>query len=474
MRTIEAQSKEDRELALKALRWIVNAKRPLQWAELQIALAIQEGQLELDKDDFVEPHDIVEQCGSLVILDELTDTIRLVHYTVEEFLLSVSSIQHEAHLMMANTCINYLLLNDVTHGPYMRMLEKNFLKYPDIGLTVQHAIESKSFLDYSGHYWGYHCRVSGEPEQLIDKALRLIRDPTHLDVVLLVFNSHAIWPYLNYERLIHPMHAASVLGLTGVFSRLLADGTHSVDVRDKMLWKALHSAVESAQDATVGLSLDKGADTNAKNKKDEAPLHQAAPSGDEVIVQKGADTCAKNNEGETPLHKAVRDKDKATIQLLLEKGTDINAKNNEGETPLHHAARDRDEATVQLLLEKGADIMRSVTQARRHYIKQLVMVAQRLSSCCLRRAPTSMRSVTQARRHYIKQLVIVAQRLSSCCLRRAPTSMRSVTQARRHYIKQLVMVAQRLSSCCLRRAPTSMRSVTQARRHYIKQLVIVS
>ena len=365
LRTIEAQSEEDRELALKALRWIVNAKRPLQWPELQIALAIQEGQSELDKDDFVEPHDIVEQCGSLVILDDLTDTIRLVHYTVQEFLLSVSYIQHEAHLMMANTCIDYLLLSDFVDDSYNttmtrhalgpRMQEQCFLHYSMRTM----AMLGKNFLDYSGHYWGYHCRVSGEPEQLIGKAVRLVRDPTRLNLALLVFNSHAIWTYLNCEAPVHPTHAASVLGLPGVLTRLLADGMHDVDVRDKILRTALHRAAETGHDATARLLLEKGANIEATSRNDWTALHFAVAIEHEamirLLVEKGAEINAKNIVGETPLHQAAQCDHKATVQLLLEMGADPNSKNFEDETPLHDAAQRDHQATVQLLLEMGGD-----------------------------------------------------------------------------------------------------------------------
>jgi hypothetical protein len=118
METIEVQPDEDRTLALQALRWIANAERPLRVTELQIALAIGEGEpkSELDEDDFIEVHDIIEQCASLVVMDQQTETVRLVHYTVQEYLLTVSSIRDGVHTMIAKTCLNYLALGDFGAG----------------------------------------------------------------------------------------------------------------------------------------------------------------------------------------------------------------------------------------------------------------------------------------------------------------------------------------------------------------------
>jgi hypothetical protein len=57
-------------------------------SELQEALAVQPGDLELEKDYCIEPQDIIDCCQSLVIHDEPTGFVHFAHYTVQQFLAS--------------------------------------------------------------------------------------------------------------------------------------------------------------------------------------------------------------------------------------------------------------------------------------------------------------------------------------------------------------------------------------------------
>jgi hypothetical protein len=85
MERIQGQLSDQEELAKQVLSWITCAKRPLTTEELQHALAIEIGEAELDKDNITPIEDMVSVCAGLVIVDEESRIIRLVHYTTQEY-----------------------------------------------------------------------------------------------------------------------------------------------------------------------------------------------------------------------------------------------------------------------------------------------------------------------------------------------------------------------------------------------------
>lgn len=61
------------------------AKSPLTTPELQHALAVEAGDVELGEDNIQEIEEVVSVCAGLVTVDEQSDIIRLVHYTTQEY-----------------------------------------------------------------------------------------------------------------------------------------------------------------------------------------------------------------------------------------------------------------------------------------------------------------------------------------------------------------------------------------------------
>jgi hypothetical protein len=85
MDTINGQKPGYRKLAIKVLSWITCAKRPLTTSELRCALAINVGKSELDQGDFSQLEDMVSVYTGLVTVDEQSNIIRLVYYTIQDY-----------------------------------------------------------------------------------------------------------------------------------------------------------------------------------------------------------------------------------------------------------------------------------------------------------------------------------------------------------------------------------------------------
>ncbi|XTI89154.1 hypothetical protein V2W45_1469393 [Cenococcum geophilum] len=135
-----------REIAERLLGWIVHAKRPLKWHEIQgatsINLDIQDVQFESRKLKV----DAKGLCGSLVEYRHSDDTVQLVHLTARTFLL-----HHQTDLQLASLeldltrlCLGYLSLrcfNDCLTDEEMK----------DFVLSGWY-----SFLTYAALHWADH------------------------------------------------------------------------------------------------------------------------------------------------------------------------------------------------------------------------------------------------------------------------------------------------------------------------------
>lgn len=64
---------------------MIHANRPLRVQELQCALAIVEDDDELDPEGLPNSASLVTLCASLVVIDNQSDQISLVHPTAQEY-----------------------------------------------------------------------------------------------------------------------------------------------------------------------------------------------------------------------------------------------------------------------------------------------------------------------------------------------------------------------------------------------------
>jgi hypothetical protein len=65
--------------AMEILKWTFLAQRGLKLEELRHALAVEPEDTELDWDNFVDAERLLDCCLGLVIIDDSTSTVRLVH-----------------------------------------------------------------------------------------------------------------------------------------------------------------------------------------------------------------------------------------------------------------------------------------------------------------------------------------------------------------------------------------------------------
>lgn len=108
--------------------------------------------------------------------------------------------------------------------------------------------------------------------------------------------------------------------------------------------------------------LDSGADPQAKNARQQTPLHLAALAQSaetlEMILHRGGDPNSMDVGGRTPLHSAIVKGSRSCecVRLLVEHGADVNKADTYGYTPLHIAALSEFSACVELLIQHGGHV----------------------------------------------------------------------------------------------------------------------
>ena len=327
-------------LGIRVLMWLHLAKRPLKLNELQHALAVElepgkSGHYELDKDKIPSRKRLLDCCLGLVIVDDETMTVRLTHYTLEEY-FKRSNHSNEYFPNGCSTatdvCLTYLNFGQV---------KADHTRQKDV---VQ-RLEQFPFLEYAACHWGHYAAhdYNDVVPALALKILRTERGGSH-HVALYVL-CRSLWSYFWYNRSSSFMgiHAAASFGLIRYMTQLT--NQQSWDARDGYGRTPLSYAASRGHESVVRLLLERNdVDANSKDKDAQTPLTLAAIGGHEnavrlLLERNDVDANSKDKHGHTPLTWAVVEGHKHVVQLLREHNdVDANLKDKDDQTLLALAA----------------------------------------------------------------------------------------------------------------------------------------
>src|SRR5437879_3213789 len=94
---IKAQDEENAKLAIATLTWICHSERPLQVDELCHALAVEIGATDFDPENVPLIDTLLDCCQGLITVDKEASTVRLIHFTVQEYLSRHPSFFSKPH-----------------------------------------------------------------------------------------------------------------------------------------------------------------------------------------------------------------------------------------------------------------------------------------------------------------------------------------------------------------------------------------
>lgn len=388
---IEGRTSTARDLALKTLLWVTNARRPLKRAELLEALAIEPGMTKLDEDDRIfDDTDFSSYCGDLIVLDP-EGCYQLIHSSLREFLMQPSGMLHtkapslyavlqaRAEGILGEVCLTYLNFECFNKAP------------PSSDSELQELIHINPFIEYASMFWGQHVASAHEPHlDELSKAFVTVFHRRNLSMQFLLMPDADDDGEKWYRGPSNPLHILSVFDLVRVTeampellryagkpdgwaalpldyalrfgsrrmcNMLLADLEWSADadvfLRGRYPW--MHLAVLNGWSEVVKDFLGVGhpADQMARNGR--APLHVAAIEGFvdilEILISSGANINLADCEGSTPLHLACIFGHQMCLRILLKSGAQISARTQKGRTVLHVTAIEGHLDNLQLLFD---------------------------------------------------------------------------------------------------------------------------
>ena len=363
MERIQDQPDGRRRMGLNALMWISHAKRPLLVNELSEALAIRSGDKSLDIDSQPRPGIIVDCCMGLVTVDEKTWEVRLVHFSVQQYLHANQRVFFpDAEKVIAEACITYSLFDVFGEGN----------GYRSAIIEIFDLINNFPFVGYACQYWGIHAQCANN-EGVEKLALDLLLSSRHraCSYQLVQFIQGGKQRYWEPEEAssCKPLTLAAFFGLDRLVKRLFDNGEATVDGMTSMGSTALIVASSRGNRTMTDLLLSRKADVTLQNWYGTA-LHCTAEAGKAAcipqLIAAGLSVDLRDQYGRTSFHCATISGQMETMKVLLELGADVNAQCNSdaydrGCTPLRYAVLcEYSLEVVKLLLEKGAKLNPSI------------------------------------------------------------------------------------------------------------------
>ena len=340
---IKNQGGEKTRLGMAALMWISHSERLLQLDELFHALAVEIGSMDLNTKRIPSVEALLSYCLGLVIVDREASTIRLIHYTLQEYLYTSPDLFGATHSAMAETCLTYL----------------NFKTINDTPPTLLALPQSAPFLKYSSLYWGAHARRAASRD-VISLALKLLNQlESHISTKLLLADLISITGRYNRDIPINGpligftgLHCASAFGIVEIAISLMDRLNPDLNKRDFLGITPLIWAVICGQEGVAKLLLER--QTVIPDKPDRrfrrTALAWAAGKGHEGIVRllleraPGKPVSTSGWWGKTP-----------QVMNMVRGRRYVNPNKSDkcGQTPILLAAEEGHEEVVKLLLGRN-------------------------------------------------------------------------------------------------------------------------
>ena len=384
MQRIANQREGFSSLAKKVLGWLTYAERLMSITEVQYAIAVELGEKRFDEDNLDDANELVSVCAGLVVVDDESNIIRLVHYTTQEYFeQNGENVLPGARQAIAESCFTYLLYDDFATGWLYKnhndshnddntrniadissILRSDKFEIPGL---VRAMLRHHPFCEYAVEHWATHAKHNVQ-----DNAKSLFLEFARDDHKISSAAQLLFW--LNYDttatsqlgqdesrssKPISAMHVLSYLGAEELISVLLEDGfeADAKDVNNSTpLWWAAYKGKEKV--AKLLLSRQ-SVDVNHHNlEMKRTALLEAADEGHVEIVKlliarEDVDVNLCDRTRRTPLSGAAEEGHSAIVELLLSrKDVEADIKCCDDKTPLLYAAQSGHENIMRHLLKR--------------------------------------------------------------------------------------------------------------------------
>ena len=363
---IDEQSDSLKKLAYNCLMWVLHAARPLRMNELRDATAIKEATRCRKDLNLYDADVIIEACANFLI--EENSTVRLIHYSVKEY-LKVSFHHHHqqltnaldpgfAHIELAMACVRYLLLDFQKEGPCQTPKE------------LCQITQEYSLCFYASQFFDYHISqlldIHDSLVDLINKFLSLGNKAIAavLQIRALSDASNQVQVERDFDKRDYPVDAATILYATRLrdvfWVTRRARWTNSMPSNSPKV--TIHEAARNGRVDTIIQLFKQGISVNALDENDAGPLYYACRNGNysvaSILISNGANVNHLSGKlgQDSPLHIASSCGYVSIVRMLLNNGTDPNLEGGLYGTALIAACHAGQIEIVELLFRHNASI----------------------------------------------------------------------------------------------------------------------
>jgi len=348
---VKAQQRSRAKLGMEVLMWVSHAERLLHVDELCHALGVEEGSADLNVRNIPAIETLLACSLGLVTVEKSSSTVRLIHYTLQEYLSHNADLFLKPHSMIAEVCLTYL----------------NFRRVRGLSPTLRSIPPALPFVEYASCHWGTHARWE-TTESVKRLALELLDEyDKHISSKMLLLHGMDHWDQpLDREdkpRGFSGLHGAAYVGSEDITAALLEMNKWDVQATDFNGNTIIAWAARRGHEGVVRVLLERnGINPDTPDTLyDRTPLSWAVGGGHEGVVRMLLErndinpNAADTQYGRTPLLWATVNGHKGVVRMLLERN-DVSPNIPDtlyGRTPLSWAAGNGHEAVVRMLLVRG-------------------------------------------------------------------------------------------------------------------------
>lgn len=284
-------------------------------------------------------------CAGLVVVDEQSSIIRLVHYTTQEYFeRTIWDWKPNAQLEIASICLTYLSFRIFRDG---ECSTNNDLK---------RRLQLNPFLDYAANFWGHHALPV--QHEVCDLACSFLLYRGSISCAIQVMERS-----MFHSECLNFIHLAARFGLEILIKKLLETGEGEelivANSEDSFGNIGLSIAAAYGHDKTVSLLSERVVKMNMGQREAAYALSVAASRGHEqvvkVLLNNGADIYIQLKSFRQRLRAAKKSRFKQEERSAMLIGVQAYAKKKYYNRAIRTAAENGHEAVVKLLLDKGAE-----------------------------------------------------------------------------------------------------------------------
>ncbi|ETN37213.1 uncharacterized protein HMPREF1541_08203 [Cyphellophora europaea CBS 101466] len=346
-------------IAFQTLMWISHAKRPLTMLELQHALALRPSDADISEERLLEPRQVLDYCCGLVEHERDSDIVRLVHYTLEEYLQAHDhDLFQQADLNILKTCLQYMTLASLKQVPFKNRTD------------ADQIMKRMALCHYACLEWGHHAK-DVDLALYADLVLPILNSSQNLLIIARIRDSKTpdarkwqdrMWVWAYEKNGGAGISLAATFGLTDLVRLLISQYTEpNLAARNMFGSTPLHEAALYGHEQTAELLIAHGAGILDQNKGKATPFFLAVSYGRlnmaRCLLKYGHQQLDQGcRGGATALHRAVELESEPLVEFLLSSGALIGASDEKGNTALHYAALRGTLKVVKMLVLASAYI----------------------------------------------------------------------------------------------------------------------